>query len=88
MIDGGGGGGKGGLYLRLSAQFGEVGGGKGGGDEMEREKYKNKKRKHRHQQASGSLSFLHVLDWNQEELSWRRGICYRELEERINGCLG
>ena len=35
------------MYLRLSAQFGEVGGGKrreGGGDEMEREKYKNKKR--------------------------------------------
>lgn len=41
------GGGKGGLYLRLSAQFGEVGGrkrGEGGGNEMEREKYKNKKR--------------------------------------------
>ena len=86
-----GGGEKGGLYLRLSAQFGEVGGGKRGegGDEMEREKYKNKKRNTGINKRPGHfLSFFHVLDWNREELSWRRGICYRELEERINGCLG
>ena len=64
MTDGGGGEGgeKGGLYLRLSAQFGEVGGGKRGegGDEMEREKYKNKKRNTGINKRPGHfLSFMH-----------------------------
>ena len=69
---GGGGGGKGGLYLRLSAQFGEVGGGKrGGGDEMEREKYKNKKRNTGINKRPGH--FLSFMYWTGTKKNYHGG---------------
>ena len=69
----GGGGEKGGVYLRLSAQFGEVGGGKRGegGDEMEREKYKNKKRNTGINKRPGH--FLSFMYWTGTKKNYHGG---------------